>query len=163
MSKLKLPDLSKDAITNHPSIIAFTEGVGKGFLLYFLPVTVLSRKVKKTVMRRAIAIGIFCGVVRIVRYFTQFKEKEAEQCLNRARSSKENILVRVFEYFRGLVFKHPCHVAGAIGTVAACSFDPALAQSQLLAIWLLVRAFRCISPSVPYGSVIAMCISSAQV
>ena len=71
-------------LSAHPAFSTFTEGVGRGFLLYFIPFTVLKRDVKKNIMRRALAMGGFCGVVRLIRYYTQYEPEMQEECFERS-------------------------------------------------------------------------------
>lgn len=148
---------------NHPAISTLTEGVGRGFLLYFIPYSVLKRQVKKSVMRRALAFGGFCGVVRLIRYFTQHRKKEKEAYFAAAADKRLNPLVRLIKLLQALVYRFPCQIAGAAGAATGMILDPSLKDSQLFSLWLLVRAARCVIPPVPYGSTVAMCFSAGQV
>lgn len=150
-------------LTGHPAFSTLTEGVGRGFLLYFLPVTVLRRQVKKSVLRRSLAIGGFCGIVRLIRYYTQYRDDKEAKCFKDARNKNYNLIIRIIQWIRGVVYKYPCHVAGAIGALAGVALDPSLAESQLFSIWLLVRAVRCIAPTIPHAATAAMCISASQI
>lgn len=148
---------------NHPAISTMTEGMGRGFLLYFIPYSVLKRQVKKSVMRRALAFGGFCGVVRLIRYFTQHRKKEKEACWAAAADQRLNPLVRLIKLLQAILYRFPCQIAGAAGGAAGLILDPSLKDSQLFALWLLVRAARCIIPPFPYASTAVMCFSAGQV
>lgn len=156
-------DSLQRVLTGHPAFSTLTEGIGRGFLLYFLPVTVLRRQVKKSVLRRSLAVGGFCGIVRLIRYYTQYKEDKKKKCLQDASNSENNLIVRLIQWIRGNIYKYPCHVAGGVGALIGLALDPSLAESQLFSIWLLVRAVRCIAPTFPHASTITMCISSSQI
>eukprot|EP01121_Diplochlamys_sp_Union-15-3_P019753 TRINITY_DN7517_c0_g1_i1.p1 TRINITY_DN7517_c0_g1~~TRINITY_DN7517_c0_g1_i1.p1 ORF type:complete len:283 (-),score=2.84 TRINITY_DN7517_c0_g1_i1:28-876(-) len=59
--------------------------------------------------------------------------------------------------------KYRLAIAGALASVIALKIDNSLHESSIVVFWCLMRALRCISPSVPYGSVIVMCLSAAQI
>jgi len=149
-------------LSSHPAISTLTEGLGRGFLLYFLPMAVLKREIKKNILRRALAIGGFCGSVRLIRYYTQYKEYEKKEYFRKVNVSS-NILLKIYYLIRGLIYKYPSQLAGCIGGIIGILLDPSLAESQLFSIWLLVRAIRCITPTIPYSSTITMCIAASQI
>jgi len=152
-------------LTDHPAVSTITEGLGRGFLLYFLPMAVLKREVKKKVLRRALAIGGFCSVVRLIRYYTQNQNENEKKYFEIAlkKNNNVNIIKKIQAYVLGLIYKYPCHVAGAVGGLCGVILDPTLAESQLFAIWLLVRAIRCITPHIPFASTFTMCLSASQI
>lgn len=147
----------------HPAISTLTEGVGRGFLLYFIPYSVLRREVKKKVMRRALAFGTFCGVVRLIRYYTQHQDEKQAAAFADAADDEFPLMHRAVKYLEGSLYRFPCEIAGIAGTIAGLLLDPSLRHSQLLALWMMVRAARCVTPAIPYASTATMCLSSAQI
>jgi len=99
----------------------------------------------------------------LIRFYTQHKEEEKKKNFEIAADQNLSPFVRLLGLLKALVYRFPCQISGAIGGLAGLALDPSLAESQLFAIWLMVRAVRCVTPHIPFASTVAMCISSSQI
>lgn len=122
-------------------------GVLKGFFMYLLPISLLRRRLKGNV-RRAISFAVFVGGVRsvdmMIRLYCRFKKDGGGRIEN---------LVRKFHML----------IAGGLGSFSALLVDPTLYTSSTFMFWCIVRSIRCYLPDVPYGAVIVMCLTAAQI
>lgn len=137
LARLQRLVLAKAAQQQSPAAEA-ASGFAKGFLLYFLPLTLLRRRVRADVARRAAAVGACAAAFRLVRRLLL-----AHGPLLRALPSAEA-------------------AAGAAAAAAAAAVDPALASS-VFTLWMAIRAARCLLPRVRGGPTLVMCVAAAQI
>lgn len=122
-------------------------GATKAALMYWIPVTLWKRRLHGN-SRRAIAIGVYVGMVRLV------------DRLIRLHCRKPDHDVVDWE---GKIRRAHMMIAGFIGAAIALLVDPSIYQSTLILFWSIVRALRVYIPNVPYGSTIVMCLSASQI
>lgn len=136
---------------------SITQGFIRGFILYYIPVTLLRRKLKVEVLHRSIAIGIFSASVRATNiFFTKEENKEKlENILKKTNFFQDE---KIKEHIKRLV---PA-ISGSIGILLASTVDNSLINS-IFVLWCLMRALPFILPSIPYGSTLAMCLASTQI
>lgn len=131
---------------------------GKAFLLYALPITLLRRKMKKSTLRRASALGAFMAVT-----------KACNEYIETIIPSQDDRVggVAIYRFLK----KYSHGTGGAIGAIAALSIDSGLSYSTFV-IWLAIRAIRCVSEetfledwakSIPFFHTISMCLSAGQI
>jgi len=167
------------------------KGFGKGFLVYFLPMTVLRRKFSHSVFRRSVAMGSYVAVVRFVYrdlpsllkiWREKLQEEEQEltvqlkQCIS---TSEENVQVKTHpynkkkrrldlkrkfcEFLQEVLFQYREAVGGFLAGLATLSVDPSLLNSTLI-LWLMVRAARASSTvNIPGAATLGMCLSAGQI
>jgi hypothetical protein len=119
---------------------------GKAFVLYALPMSIIRRELKKSVLKRASAIAAFMGITKAVQIYL-FQQKS-----------------QFLRYYSQAI-------AGGVGACVALGIDRNLGYNTMV-IWFTIRAVRCLleenvlgrwiytSPHLP---TIVMCLSAAQI
>lgn len=119
----------------------------KGFLMYLIPISIIRRRFKGNI-RRALAFAVFVGGVRfvdmLIRLYCRFKQNGG------------NTLEHYIRKFHMMI-------AGGLGGFVSLLIDSSLYKSSTFLFWCLVRALRCYIPSVPYGSLILLCLTASQI
>lgn len=128
------------------------QGFIRGFILYYVPVTLLRRKLKKEILQRSLAVGVFSATVRTVNIF--FSEEKNENYL-------KSILQKLNISTDRVLNLRPA-VSGIIGVFLATLIDKSLINS-IFVLWCLMRAIPFILPQIPYGSTIAACLAATQI
>jgi len=119
------------------------QGFIKGFLLWFIPMLVLRRKLDA--WRRALALGVF---VTSVRGLSRLEAKAATILNPRSPAVR-------------LLFNYANALKGVISGSLFLLIDKDLHKNSILVFWILVRSFYNLVPAgIPYGSTIVMCIST---
>eukprot|EP01095_Lingulamoeba_sp_RSL-Kostka_P014258 TRINITY_DN616_c0_g2_i1.p1 TRINITY_DN616_c0_g2~~TRINITY_DN616_c0_g2_i1.p1 ORF type:complete len:369 (+),score=97.00 TRINITY_DN616_c0_g2_i1:62-1168(+) len=126
---------------NKDLLIHVGEGLIKGFLLYFVPATVLTKSISVENAKNAGCISLLVGTTRLVEKIFREYPKES--------------LYHKFRYA----------ISGAIGSTICFSLNPELCNS-LIGSFLLVRVLRYFTPekyNSKWNPIIALCFGSAQV
>mmetsp|Transcript_29350 Transcript_29350/g.32608 ORF Transcript_29350/g.32608 Transcript_29350/m.32608 type:complete len:374 (-) Transcript_29350:91-1212(-) len=139
-SNISIEDEDKRFIKK--KLLSTLEGFTKGFCVYFIPMCLLKRRV--TGIRRGLALGAFVGGFRATDAIATF--------LKRKKQLPKKVSPRL-----------QMAVNSAVSMALALAVDGELHTSSIIVNWFLVRSLRTISPDVPYGATIIMCISSAQI
>jgi len=131
------------------------KGMGKGFLLYTVPLAVIQRKLTRSTIRRAAVVSVFVGLVRsFYRWHKWLRALDAEQ----EQRPLVRWMVHLFQQ------KLPwMAIAGGAAAWVGLQIDPSL-MSSTLAFWCLVRAARSLPlPNWKYGPTLVMCLSASQI
>jgi len=107
------------------------KGMGKGFLLYTVPLAVIQRKLTRSTIRRAAVVSVFVGLVRsFYRWHKWLRALDAEQ----EQRPLVRWMVHLFQQ------KLPwMAIAGGAAAWVGLQIDPSL-MSSTLAFWCLVIA-----------------------
>lgn len=127
-------------------------GFLKAFLAYLVPVSLFQRSLQWPVFRRAFALGFFVGGVRLI-----------DSVIETIKEERENVGASDQTPLEKFLDKYSIGISGFMSSFIALSIDGDLYKSIIAVLWLSFRAARGYLPSVPFGSLIIMCISSAQV
>jgi len=129
-----------------------TQGFIRGVILYFIPVTLLRRKLKLETLQRAIAVGLFTGSFRAIHQYLS------------TGSRKEKLDQLAISYGKSPEFAQNLKkaIAGGLGAIVLVMVDKSLINS-IFVLWCLCRAIPFLLPSVPYGPMIVMCLAAAQI
>jgi len=119
---------------------------GKAFVLYALPMSLLRRELKKTILLRASALAAFMGIAKVVQMLLHNQNHKTTKYYAHA-------------------------IAGGLGAMIALAIDRGLGSNTLV-IWFGIRAALCaIEESslgktlqkVPQKSTIVMCIAASHI
>lgn len=119
---------------------------GKAFVLYALPMSIIRRELKKSVLRRASAIAAFMGITKAVQIYL-FQQKS-----------------QFLRYYSQAI-------AGGVGASVALGIDRNLGYNTMV-IWFTIRAVRCLLEEnvlgrwifmIPHLPTVVMCLSAAQI
>ena len=129
-----------------------TQGFIRGFILYYVPVTLLRRKLKLAILQRSVAVGGFSATVRAINIFLS-EEKHEERL---------STLLNKFGYSKESVSELRPAISGCVGIVLATLLDHSLVNSVFV-LWCLMRGLPFILPRIPYGPTLAMCLAATQI
>lgn len=119
-------------------------GSAKAFFTYWLPFTILRRRLRGN-FQRAFACGAAVGVVRLCdRMLQEYAPKEEATTF-------------------GWIQKYRLVIAGAVGSSVGILVDTSLSRSTVIVFWCLIRALRCYTPDIPYGSSALMCFCASVI
>lgn len=130
--------------TLEDSLKHIAKGFGIGFLLVAVPTAIKSRKISG--LRSAASLSVLLGSFRSLCCILSWIEKQ-KGCP---------------PWMVLLCKKYQTAVAGAAATSLALLVDSSVKQSTFV-IWMLVRAIRCVSPTIPFAPTAIMCLSASQI
>lgn len=126
---------------------------GKGCLIGFLVFAIPSsmRRRKLTGLRSGSALSVLLGSFRAVHVILDWTGRQQGPL----RGSLP-------PWLQSMCKKYTRAVAASIAILLSLLVDKSINQSTFV-LWLLVRAARCLVPSIPYAPVVVMCLSAAPI